>query len=254
MASPSVDSAAAPSCVDLSDPTSSVSSPAADASRPVAERILTDAATLNPQRTRALNAALARAGSGAAGKALAGLLQASAGDAAADDENTSCQQQSSTAAKPPAQQPLHATVHAAPADDDDSSQQRAAAAAPAPPTAASVRQVLFDPARFFTRDAVVTGTIVVLDLKLGRLDLAADGAKMIVHIGAIDEQSSEALLPGPEQLACGSVVNVVGRSKKSQRRTFFEARSLQRASSGTAFATPGESIRAAWQRKRSSLC
>ena len=150
------------------------------------------------QRARAIQAALARAGGGAATQALAGLLNMSSGD-----ENAALQLNAKQA----------------------ESHSAAPCVTPAP-MPISLRELLFDPARFFSADVVVTGTIVVLDLDMDRMDLSCDGAKLIVHIGKVDRQSSTALLPGPTQLGCGSVVSVVGRPCKQQRRTFLEAHAL----------------------------
>jgi hypothetical protein len=100
--------------------------------------------------------------------------------------------------------------------------------APAPPTL-SLRQLIFDPGQFVALPAVcVAGDIVVLDQQPAeghfRMDISADGAKLICNLEYLDKASFERLLtPG---FGVGSRVVVVGKVRKQQRRTFVEAHTL----------------------------
>ena len=101
---------------------------------------------------------------------------------------------------------------------------------PPPVPTLSLRELLFDPARFLPLPAVcVTGTVVVLDQQPAeghfRMDISADGAKLIVNLEFLDNASFERLLtPG---FGIGSAVVLVGKVVKQQRRTFLEARTLR---------------------------
>jgi len=50
----------------------------------------------------------------------------------------------------------------------------------------TVQAVIFDPAAFVGRTVRVAGKCVLLDLALGRLDIAANGAKLIVQLEHVD--------------------------------------------------------------------
>ncbi|CAK0864361.1 unnamed protein product [Prorocentrum cordatum] len=70
----------------------------------------------------------------------------------------------------------------------------AAGSAAAAPPVLSLRQVIFDPAGCLSVPLVaVGGCVVVLDLEAGRLDLSADGAKLIVSLARLDRASADGL-------------------------------------------------------------
>ena len=95
-----------------------------------------------------------------------------------------------------------------------------------PPPPVTPKQVIFDPASFFKRsDTTVTGTVVLLDTELGRMDVSGDGAKLIVQIAALDPQSVSIL-------RLGAQVSVTGCVKKQNRRTFLEAQCAVAVSGG----------------------
>ena len=95
----------------------------------------------------------------------------------------------------------------------------------ASPPLLSLQSVLFDPAPHLMSGQTISvvGSITVLDLELGRIDLSKDGAKMIVRIDEVDRSCFQDL-----GIAIGSTVVAVGRVKKHQRRTFFDAHALRR--------------------------
>ena len=87
---------------------------------------------------------------------------------------------------------------------------------------ATVQAVIFDPAAFVGRTVRVAGKCVLLDLALGRLDIAANGAKLIVQLEHVDEGGRDVI----GVLSAGMDVVVVGAVKKQQRRTFMDAASV----------------------------
>ena len=87
---------------------------------------------------------------------------------------------------------------------------------------ASLTSVIFDPAAYRGRSVRVAGKCVQLDLALGRLDIAANGAKLIVQLEHIDEGGRDVI----GVLSAGMDVVVVGAVKKQQRRTFMDAASV----------------------------
>ena len=86
----------------------------------------------------------------------------------------------------------------------------------------TVQAVIFDPAAFVGRTVRVAGKCVLLDLALGRLDIAANGAKLIVQLEHVDEGGRDVI----GVLSAGMDVVVVGAVKKQQRRTFMDAASV----------------------------
>jgi hypothetical protein len=61
----------------------------------------------------------------------------------------------------------------------------------------------------------------MIDIQLGRIDIAHDGAKLIVDISRIAEADL------PTAVGVGSAVCVCGHVKKRQRRTYFDASSMR---------------------------
>eukprot|EP00419_Tripos_fusus_P019032 CAMPEP_0172743440 /NCGR_PEP_ID=MMETSP1074-20121228/132255_1 /TAXON_ID=2916 /ORGANISM="Ceratium fusus, Strain PA161109" /LENGTH=180 /DNA_ID=CAMNT_0013574165 /DNA_START=167 /DNA_END=709 /DNA_ORIENTATION=+ len=89
----------------------------------------------------------------------------------------------------------------------------------------TLQQVIFNPGQFLRGpDVTVSGTVVVLDLDIQRMDISLDGAKLIVQLSNLDQASFERLKAG--ELVIGSMALVTGAVKKEQRRTFMEAHSL----------------------------
>ena len=145
-----------------------------------------------------MKAALTRAGGGCAAQALAGLLSADSERASPADRMPRTSE-----ITPPSAEPL--------------------------PLARTLREVLFDPAQYLKADVAVSGTLAYLDLGMHRMDLADDGARLIIDISHLDKSSVARLgLSGAEPGVLGSrITGVVGRVKKQQRRTFLEAHALR---------------------------
>mmetsp|Transcript_20689 Transcript_20689/g.64614 ORF Transcript_20689/g.64614 Transcript_20689/m.64614 type:complete len:124 (+) Transcript_20689:62-433(+) len=88
----------------------------------------------------------------------------------------------------------------------------------------SLRQAIGDPGRYLRGPCIaLAGRVVVLDHDLKRLDLAEDGAKLIVSVAGLEAESAAAC----GTLELGSSVAVAGRLKKRERRTFLEALRLE---------------------------
>jgi len=86
---------------------------------------------------------------------------------------------------------------------------------PPPPPWHSLQELIFDPSAFKATTVRVSGTVVMLDGTLGRLDLADRGAKLIVRVDPARLAGSSLDLHGRAE--------VVGIVKKEQRRTFLDA-------------------------------
>ena len=86
----------------------------------------------------------------------------------------------------------------------------------------SVRDVIFAPATFMGAGKLVEvrGRAVVVDLQINRVDMSANGAKIIVGVTETDPAALRGLREGAEVVVVGSV-------KKEQRRTFIEATSVE---------------------------
>ena len=82
----------------------------------------------------------------------------------------------------------------------------------------SLRDVIFNPMAFARTVVQVSGTVVLLDKAMGRMDISRDGAKLIVQLDKVDAASTAC-----PDLQPGALVAVSGRIKKQQRRTFMEA-------------------------------
>ena len=76
------------------------------------------------------------------------------------------------------------------------------------------------------------GTVVLLDIDRRRMDLANDGAKLIVRLRPsaaltidtdLPKQQSHPIFPITPPCSLGSTVEVTGRLCKEQRRIFLEA-------------------------------
>ena len=89
----------------------------------------------------------------------------------------------------------------------------------------SIRHVLFDPAAFLHSSVTVVGAVAMMDAKLGRVDVAHDGAKLIVQIGSLEDSSLLRIENG--EIDVSSFVAITGRIKKQQRRTYMEATSVE---------------------------
>ena len=149
----------------------------------------------NNRKSAVLGAALARVGGGCAAQALSGLMSRTE---IAEEQSIVC-----PVAAPAAEQPLNDQ-----------------------PPLVSLRAALFDPAQYLPMACIaVMGVAVVLDIEAERMDISYDGAKLIVHLGQVDTDSSRRLA----QVSLGREVRVVGRLKKQQRRTFLQAHSLEPA-------------------------
>lgn len=82
-------------------------------------------------------------------------------------------------------------------------------------TAATLREVLFDPLAY-AGGVQIVGTVAMIDLERKRLDVASDGAKLMVDIERCAESDLGHLI---EQQR----VTVSGLVKKIQRRTVLHA-------------------------------
>jgi hypothetical protein len=94
-----------------------------------------------------------------------------------------------------------------------------AADAPITPKQAIFHSADLLSSRTTTTTISVRGTIAFLDHELGRMDIAKDGAKLIVRLRLSQQQDLQVL----KQLKEGQRVTVSGTLKKEQRRTFLEA-------------------------------
>lgn len=88
------------------------------------------------------------------------------------------------------------------------------------PPPLSIRDVIFAPAEYFKQIVSIGGTIVLLDVDLGRMDISSGGAKIMVDISQIEKHSLDILQVLVEVIVTGYV-------KKQQRRTFFSAISVE---------------------------
>ena len=114
-------------------------------------------------------------------------------------------------------------VNQAPAVPEAAFAAMALAAPAAVPLTVSIREIIFNPPAFKDAPVRIVGSCVLLDLELGRMDVSGSGAKLIIQLGHIDAASRtfvEALTPR------GADVEVIGRVKKQQRRTFLDASSV----------------------------
>jgi len=102
----------------------------------------------------------------------------------------------------------------------------------------SPREVIFHSAKFLKNKSIITvqGTVVLLDIERRRMDLANDGAKLIVRLlssaaAAVtindielptQQQSHPTFSLIPPTCSLGSTVEVTGKLCKEQRRIFLE--------------------------------
>ena len=84
---------------------------------------------------------------------------------------------------------------------------------------ATLRDIIFQPSTF-SSGVEVSGTVVMVDLERGRIDIADNGARLICDIDGCD------ITTGKESLAESCVVTVTGVVKKRERRMFLDAVSV----------------------------
>merc|ERR1719253_44383 len=82
----------------------------------------------------------------------------------------------------------------------------------------TIQAVIFKPSAYKS-GVSVTGTVVYLDLSIGRMDLSDDGAKLIVDVSRVDPSATNGLRTGQNVTADGTL-------KRRQRRLFLDAMSL----------------------------
>ena len=79
----------------------------------------------------------------------------------------------------------------------------------------SVRDVIMNPGLYLNKPVKVTGLVVMIDATLCRMDVASEGAKLIVELSRLDPAMTT-------RLAVSSTVVVTGTVRKQQRRTYIE--------------------------------
>ena len=92
-------------------------------------------------------------------------------------------------------------------------------------TEQSIREAILHSATLLNTKISVRGTVVLMDSELGRMDVANDGAKLIVRLCM--ENSKVA------NIQVGNEVTVTGVLRKEQRRTFLQANRVENAMSGS---------------------
>jgi hypothetical protein len=83
----------------------------------------------------------------------------------------------------------------------------------------TIRDAILHSADLLKSKVSVEGTVMVLDPDLGRMDVARDGAKLIVRLAA------NGIVDG---MVVGDEVVVTGTLRKEQRRTFLQATHVQK--------------------------
>ena len=83
----------------------------------------------------------------------------------------------------------------------------------------TIRDAILHSADLLKTKVTVEGTVMVLDPNLGRMDVARDGAKLIVRLAA------NGIVDG---IVVGDEVAVTGMLRKEQRRTFLQATQVQK--------------------------
>ena len=92
----------------------------------------------------------------------------------------------------------------------------------------SIRDSILHSASLLNKQLTTSGTVVVVDVPMGRMDIAESGAKLIVRLPADDgsiEKNNETI----KSIKNGDQVIVVGILRKEQRRTFLQAKSVAKA-------------------------
>jgi len=115
---------------------------------------------------------------------------------------------------------VHALSHSQPSlwsSDSDGAPRVATTSA----VCVSLREAIFDPAALARRKVRVVGTVVLVDLELGRIDVSHDGAKLIVRIGQVASKDAAAAVRVLDTVA------VTGTVLGEQRRTFMDASGIQ---------------------------
>jgi hypothetical protein len=83
----------------------------------------------------------------------------------------------------------------------------------------TIREAILHSADLLKTKVTVEGTVMLLDLDLGRMDVVRDGAKLIVRLTA------NGIVDG---IVVGDEVAVTGMLRKEQRRTFLQASQVQK--------------------------
>ena len=83
----------------------------------------------------------------------------------------------------------------------------------------TIRDAILHSANLLKTKVTVEGTVMVLDPNLGRMDVARDGAKLIVRLAA------NGIVDG---IFVGDEVAVTGMLRKEQRRTFLQATQVKK--------------------------
>lgn len=83
----------------------------------------------------------------------------------------------------------------------------------------TIREAILHSTDLLKTKVAVEGKVTVLDPDLGRMDVARDGAKLIVRLAANEIAGG---------IAVGDEVVVMGVLRKEQRRTFLQATQVQK--------------------------
>lgn len=84
------------------------------------------------------------------------------------------------------------------------------------------KQAIFHSASLLRKTITVQGKVVFQDVPLRRVDIAHEGAKLIVRL------PDALVLESAKNIAMNETIFVSGMLKKEQRRTFLEATKVQR--------------------------
>ena len=96
-----------------------------------------------------------------------------------------------------------------------------------PTPTVTIQCAIFKSAELLNKELTVQGTVVLVDPALNRMDIAENGAKLIVRLLVVpsSEQSEKEEDP-TSSVVVGSTVTVTGILRKEQRRTFLQATSV----------------------------
>ena len=94
-----------------------------------------------------------------------------------------------------------------------------------PASTVTIQCAIFKSAELLNKELTIQGIVVLVDPALNRMDIAENGAKLIVRLLVVPSSEQSEKEEPTSSVTVGSTVTITGILRKEQRRTFLQATS-----------------------------